>query len=164
MGLMENFLTILGIFLAFFLSVLSGVFGWLAVNWFIQPWLKFLEVRQSIYETLIFYSNIHSNMTSEEGDQKENEYLIERWKKGNEEYRKLHCKLDAVYTTMFVWLKLYAVMRGYDAKEASSKLIGLHNSQGRRSVVNEQEIRRALKLPRQIPDKELARMRALYFD
>jgi hypothetical protein len=129
-----------------FLPLILGGFSWIILNLVINPWLKVDEIRTEIYENLIFYSNIYTQLETLDQSHKE------IWELERSKFRNLSVRLSAIQTSFLFsgfWHKwLNQLWIKYDLKEATSSLMGLHNSfYSTEAISSASKVKTAFRLP-----------------
>jgi len=103
-------------------SLCAGVLGYLIVTFWMNPILRYLQIRHEVTSDLIFYANVmHESLLGDE--------LKERANKRRVSNRKNASEIAACYYRLPRWYKkVFLKRRNEDPLQASRNLIGLSNS------------------------------------
>jgi len=103
-------------------SLLAGGSGYLIVTFWMNPVLRYLQIRHEVTSDLIFYANVlHETLLGDELKQRANERRVANRKHASE--------IAACYYRLPGWYKKYFLnRRNEDPLKASRNLIGLSNS------------------------------------
>jgi len=103
------------------LSVVVGALSYLIVNFWMNPLLRYLDIKHVVTSDLVFYANvIDPHFLNEEMQQRR----FERQKQN----RRHAAELRAAYYRLPCWYKTVLRWRGENPVEASRGLIGLSNA------------------------------------
>jgi hypothetical protein len=102
------------------LSLIAGGCGYLVVTFWMQPILRYLDIRHEVTSDLIFYANVIDPKWV-------NDRLKERHEAGSEAHRKHAAEIAACFYRLPSWYRAILKKRGEDPLTASKNLIGLSN-------------------------------------
>lgn len=104
-----------------FIGIATGTIGyWIATFW-MQPILRYKELRLRVFSDLIFYANsvIADGM---------NESVKESCMRRIDSNRRHSAELTACYEILPFWYKFWLKSRGYEVENAARNLIGYSNT------------------------------------
>lgn len=105
-------------------SLIAGGSGYLIVTFWMNPILRYLQIRHEVTSDLIFYANVMDESSPLLGDE-----LKQRAKERRVLNRKHASEIAACYYRLPWWYKKYFLKRrNEDPLQASKHLIGFSNS------------------------------------
>lgn len=104
-----------------FLGVFAGGVGFLVIQFWMNPLLRYIEIKHQVTSDLVFYANVidAGNL---------NEEMQQRHRDRQEQNRKHAAEIRASYYRLPWWYKQYLKYVKEDPIKASKALIGLSNS------------------------------------
>lgn len=128
------------------LGIIAGGISYLVVNFWMNPLLRYLDIKHQVTSDLVFYANVIDTDGL-------NDEMQERRKNRREKNRKHAAEIRACYYRLPNWYRWYLKITGEDPVSASKNLIGLSNSSkeenGEKHITR---LRRALKIPESIEE------------
>ncbi len=106
--------------LTIFLGLLAGGMSYLVVNFWMQPLLRYLEIKHQVTSDFVFYANVIYPGGNEEMQQRR----ADRQKSN----RRHAAELLASYYRLPLWYRWYLKGKKEDPVKASTALIGLSNA------------------------------------
>jgi hypothetical protein len=103
------------------LSILAGATSYLVVNFWMNPLLRYLEIKHQVTSDLVFYANVIDATGL-------NEEMQERRLERQRNNRRHAAEIRATYYRLPSWYRARLRRVGEDPIEASRALIGLSNS------------------------------------
>jgi hypothetical protein len=125
-------------------TVVTGAIGYLIVEFYYQPILRYRQVRSKVVADLVFYANALRPMgpVPTPGD---------RFFEGKEANRRSASDLEAALEELPTWYKKWLSWRGERPDDAVSELIGLSNSGDvRDGHIRVRDIHRLLRLRKNV--------------
>jgi len=121
-------------------SLLAGGAGYLIVTFWMDPVLRYLQIRHEVTSDLLFYSNVmHEDSLGDE--------LKQRAKDRRVANRKHASEMSACYYRLPWWYKKFFLnRRNEDPLRASRSLIGLSNSSNQTYDKHIEVLKKALNL------------------
>lgn len=102
-------------------SLIAGSCGYLITTFWINPILRYLQIRHDVTSDLIFFANVISK-------ENVNEELLRRHEERRVSNRKHASEISACFYRLPKWYQWLLRRRGEDPINASRNLIGLSNS------------------------------------
>jgi hypothetical protein len=128
-------------FLITLLSIGAGALGYLIVTFWVQPILRYREIKYRVAADLVFFANAMEL-------QKQDGTLREDTLKRKDSNRHCASELKAIYSELPLWYRLLLKKREEKPLEASKDLIGLSNSSSWADGLEfEKGVRKNLKIP-----------------
>lgn len=125
-------------------SLAAGGCGYLIVSFWMNPLLRYLDVRHAVTSDLIFYANAIS-------PQGMSDEMKQRCLARQEANRRHASELEACFYRLPSWYRCLLQHKGEDPLRASSNLIGLSNSSTYEAAEKHIAwLRRSLRLSRQL--------------
>jgi len=107
--------------LILFLSVVIGGISFLVVQFWMNPLLRYLDIKHQVTSDLVFYANV----INADGL---NEKMQQRHQARQEKNRKHAGEIRASYYRLPWWYKKYLNRKGENPIQASKALVGLSNT------------------------------------
>lgn len=111
-------------FLITLLSIGAGALGYLIVTFWVQPILRYREIKYRVAADLVFFANA-IELQKLDGTLRED--TLER----KDSNRRCASELKAIYSELPFWYRLLLKKREENPIEASKELIGFSNSSNR---------------------------------
>jgi hypothetical protein len=108
-------------FLILFLTIAAGAAGYLIVTFWVQPILKYREIKRRVREDLVFFGNAR-DLYKQGGEIRQD--TMTRMKQN----RRSASELGAIYSDLPWWYRRWLRCRKENPREAVKELIGLSNS------------------------------------
>jgi hypothetical protein len=124
------------------LSITAGAVGYLIVTFWVQPILKYREIKYRVAADLVFFANALDLLKSDRSFRKDTEQRQENNRR---------CASDFEATVRYLprWYRWWLKWRNENPMEASRDLFGLANSDDSKSAKQYiAEIRKNLKIPK----------------
>lgn len=103
------------------LSIAAGALGYLVVTFWVQPILKYRDIKYRVAADLVFFANA-LDLQKLDGNFREDTL------KRKENNRRCASELAAIYSDLPLWYRSLLSCQNENPKEASKDLIGLSNS------------------------------------
>lgn len=103
------------------LSIAAGSLGYLIVTFWVQPILRYREIKYRVAADLVFFANA-LDLQKQNGSFRED--TLNRMKNN----RRCAAELAAIFSDLPLWYRWLLCMRSENPLEASKNLIGLSNS------------------------------------
>jgi hypothetical protein len=127
-------------FLIMLLSIGAGAVGYLVVTFWVQPILRYREIKYRLAADLVFFANALEL-------QKQDGTLRQDTLQRKDSNRRCAAELRAIYSDLPFWYRLLLEKRKENPVEASKDLIGLSNSSTWREAEGfEKDVRKKLKI------------------
>jgi len=107
--------------LALFLGILGGGASYLVINFWMNPLLRYLDIKHQVTSDLVFYANVIDARGL-------NEEMQNKRRERQDQNRKHAAEIRASYYRLPWWYRRYLKYVGEDPICASTRLIGLSNS------------------------------------
>jgi len=104
-----------------FLGILAGGVSFLVIQFWMNPLLRYIEIKHQVTSDLVFYANVIDAENL-------NEEMQQRHRDRQEQNRKHGAEIRASYYRLPLWYKKYLTFVKEDPIKASKALIGLSNS------------------------------------
>jgi len=125
------------------LCLIAGGCGYLAVTFWMQPILRYIQIRFEVTSDVVFYANVINPRLV-------NDRLKERHEAGSEAHRRHAAEIVACFYRLPRWYRFILRRRGEDPLTASRNLVGLSNcSNAREAEPYVRFLKESLRIPQE---------------